>query len=185
MIEITYNLSKFLSSHSPTQNMVAAPFSPLGSLSVFDSYDETPHIGTRFPNNSVQLSRILAAPNSDELLKDLATLVSHRGVVFFTDQDIDIEKQKELGSRLGELAGKPATSKLHVHPISEQTPELTADVSVISSEGCVRFLSPLYRRFNMVTCTAVFHELTTIQLPGRAMAGTPISPLSRSPVITL
>ncbi|KAJ7915594.1 hypothetical protein B0H13DRAFT_393715 [Mycena leptocephala] len=135
MIEITYNLSKFLSSHSPTQNMVAAPFSPLGSLSVFDSYDETPHIGTRFPNNSVQLSRILTAPNSDELLKDLATLVSHRGVVFFTDQDIDIEKQKELGSRLGELAGKPATSKLHVHPISEQTPELTADVSVISSEG--------------------------------------------------
>ncbi|KAJ6516852.1 hypothetical protein C8R47DRAFT_1088518 [Mycena vitilis] len=115
--------------------MVAAPFSALGSLSVHDSRDETPHIGTRFPNKSVQLSRILAAPNSDELLKDLATLVSHRGVVFFTDQDIDIEKQKELGSRLGELAGKPATSKLHIHPISEQTPELTADVSVISSEG--------------------------------------------------
>ncbi|KAJ7472035.1 hypothetical protein FB451DRAFT_1134900 [Mycena latifolia] len=115
--------------------MVAAPFSPLGSLSVFDSYDETPHIGTRFPNKSVQLSRIFTAPNSDELLKDLATLVSHRGVVFFTDQDIGIEQQKELGTRLGELAGKPATSKLHVHPISEQTPELTADVSVISSEG--------------------------------------------------
>ncbi|KAJ6552066.1 hypothetical protein DFH09DRAFT_601285 [Mycena vulgaris] len=115
--------------------MVAAPFSALGSLSVFDSYDKTPHIGTRFPNKSVQLSGILAAPNSDELLKDLATLVSHRGVVFFTDQDIDVEKQKELGTRLGELAGKPATSKLHIHPISEQTPELTADVSVISSEG--------------------------------------------------
>ncbi|KAJ7689024.1 hypothetical protein B0H17DRAFT_1202628 [Mycena rosella] len=115
--------------------MVAAPFSPLGSLSVYDSNDETPHVGTRFPDKSVQLTRILAAPNSDELLKDLATLVSHRGVVFFTDQDIDIEKQKELGTRLGELAGKPTTSKLHVHPISEQTPELTADVSVISSEG--------------------------------------------------
>ncbi|KAJ6558282.1 hypothetical protein B0H19DRAFT_1150666 [Mycena capillaripes] len=110
--------------------MVAAPFSPLGSLSVYDSYDETPHIGTRFPNKSVQLSHILAAPNSDELLKDLATLVSHRGVVFFADQDIDIEKQKELGSRLGEFPGQ-----LHVHPISEQTPELTADVSVITSEG--------------------------------------------------
>ncbi|KAK7039400.1 taurine catabolism dioxygenase [Favolaschia claudopus] len=115
--------------------MVAAPFSPLGSLSVFDSYDETPHIGTRFPSKSVQLSRLLEAPNSDELLKDLATLVSHRGVVFFTDQDIDIEKQKELGSRLGKLAGNPATSGLHVHPVSEQTPELAADVSVISSDG--------------------------------------------------
>ncbi|KAJ7102924.1 hypothetical protein C8R44DRAFT_682352 [Mycena epipterygia] len=115
--------------------MVAAPFSALGSLSTFDSYDETPHIGTRFPSKSTQLSHILTEPNSDELLKDLATLVSHRGVVFFTDQDIDIEKQKELGRRLGELSGKPATSKLHIHPISEQTPELTADVSVISSEG--------------------------------------------------
>lgn len=118
--------------------MVAAPFSPLGSLSAFESYDETPHIGrfgTRFSNKSVQLSRLLTAPNSDELIKDLATLVSHRGVVFFIDQDIDIEQQKELGARLGELAGKPATSKLHIHPISEQTPELTADVSVISSEG--------------------------------------------------
>ncbi|KAJ7641602.1 hypothetical protein FB45DRAFT_1125527 [Roridomyces roridus] len=107
----------------------------VGSLSVYDSYDERPHIGTRFPSKSVQLSELLAAPNSDELLKDLATLVSHRGVVFFTEQDFSIEKQKELGTRLGELAGKPATSTLHVHPISEQTPELTADVSVISSEG--------------------------------------------------
>ncbi|KAJ7773654.1 taurine catabolism dioxygenase [Mycena maculata] len=115
--------------------MVAAPFSPLGSLSVYNSYDETPHIGTRFPSKSMQLSRILTAPNSDELLKDLATLVAHRGVVFFTDQDIDIVRQKELGTRLGELAGKPSTSTLHIHPISEQTPELTADVSVISSEG--------------------------------------------------
>ncbi|KAJ7725195.1 taurine catabolism dioxygenase [Mycena metata] len=115
--------------------MVAAPFSPLGSLSVYDSYDATPHVGTRFPNKTTQLSQILEAPNSDELIKDLATLVSHRGVVFFSEQDLDIEKQKELGTRLGELSGKPATSKLHVHPISEQTPELTADVSVISSEG--------------------------------------------------
>ncbi|KAJ7687661.1 hypothetical protein B0H14DRAFT_3672467 [Mycena olivaceomarginata] len=86
---------------------VAAPFSALSSLSVYDSYDETLRIGTRFPSNSVQLSAILAAPNSDELLKDLATLVSHHSVVFFTDQDIEIEKQKELGTRLGRLGGNP------------------------------------------------------------------------------
>lgn len=117
--------------------MVAAPLSFTGSLSAYESYDETTHIGTRFPNKSVQLSQLLNAPNSDELIKDLATLVSHRGVVFFTDQDIEIGQQKELGRRLGELSGKPSTSKLHVHPISEETPELGADVSVISSEGCV------------------------------------------------
>ncbi|KAJ7869671.1 hypothetical protein B0H13DRAFT_1635176 [Mycena leptocephala] len=38
--------------------------------------------------------------------------VAHHGVVLFTDQDIDHETQRELGRRLGELAGKPATSTL-------------------------------------------------------------------------
>ena len=116
---------------------VMAAHSLLGSLSSFESYDNTPHIGTTFPDRSVQLARLLTANNSDELIKDLATLVSHRGVVFFTDQDIGIEQQKELANRLGELSGKPATSKLHRHPISEDTPELGADVSVISSTGYV------------------------------------------------
>ncbi|KAJ7280051.1 hypothetical protein C8J57DRAFT_1301503 [Mycena rebaudengoi] len=128
------DLTAFISQYHPT-NMVAAPFASESSLSHFDSFDETPHVGTTFPSKRTQLSEILSAPNSDELLKDLATLVSHRGVVFFKDQDLDINKQKELGTRLGELSGKPATSKLHVHPISEDTPELTADVSVISSAG--------------------------------------------------
>ncbi|KAF9467603.1 taurine catabolism dioxygenase [Collybia nuda] len=118
-----------------SHTMVAAPKSFLGSLSAFESYDTTVHIGTTFPNKSLQLSKLLTAPNSDELIKDLATLVSHRGVVFLTDQDIAIEQQKELGTRLGELSGKPATSKLHKHPISEDTPELGADVSVITSTG--------------------------------------------------
>ncbi|KAJ7074751.1 taurine catabolism dioxygenase [Mycena amicta] len=122
--------------------MVAAPASPipssapLGALSAYDSYDVTAHIGTRFPDKSTtQLSRLLAAPNSDELIKDLATLVSHRGVVFFSEQDITLDQQKELGRRLGRLAGNPASSGLHVHPISEDTPEIASDVSVISSEG--------------------------------------------------
>lgn len=117
--------------------MVASSF--LGSLKDFESYDNTPHIGTTFPDRFVQLSKLLAANNADELIKDLATLVSHRGVVFFTDQDIEIAQQKELATRLGELSGKPATSKLHKHPISEDTPELGAEVSVISSIGCALY----------------------------------------------
>ncbi|KAF8144111.1 taurine catabolism dioxygenase [Mycena galopus ATCC 62051] len=120
--------------------MVPTPAVALGSLKIFPSCDETPHLGTRFPN-TVQLSQILSSSNSDELLKDLATLVSHRGVVFFTDQDLDIEKQRELGTRLGELVGKPATSKLHVYPNSyrnsELDDELPPDVVKISSEGGV------------------------------------------------
>ncbi|ESK83005.1 family taurine [Moniliophthora roreri MCA 2997] len=115
---------------------VNSPFSSapvLGSLNVYESYDNTPHIGTSFP--AVQLSELLKHPDSDVLLKDLAHLVSYRGVVFFRDQDITIDKQLELGERLGRLSGKPATSTLHKHPISEDTPELSAEVSVISSIG--------------------------------------------------
>lgn len=113
--------------------------SVLGSLNNLGSYDTTTHIGTTFPNKTVQLSQLLEAPNSDELIRDLATLVSHRGVVFFTDQDMTMEQQRALGTRLGELSGKPESSKLHKHPISEETPELGVEVSVISSLGCASF----------------------------------------------
>ncbi|KIJ58475.1 hypothetical protein HYDPIDRAFT_34157, partial [Hydnomerulius pinastri MD-312] len=106
-----------------------------GSLSDLPAYDVTSHIGTRFYDSSVQLSKLMRAENADELLKDLATLVAHRGVVFFRDQDIPIDQQLVLAQRLGELSGKPASSKLHRHPISENTSELGAEVSVISSMG--------------------------------------------------
>lgn len=106
-------------------------------LTVYESIDDTPLVGTSFPSPNVQLSAILKAPNSDELIKDLALLVSERCVVFFSNQDLNIDQQKELGTRLGELSGKPRTSKLHIHPISEDVPELGKDVSIISSEGLV------------------------------------------------
>ena len=121
--------------------MAPAPFSLLGSLSAFDARDETPAIGTLFPSPNVQLADILAAPDSDTFIRDLATLTSHRGVVFFKSQHLSAEQLKELGARLGELSGKPLSSTLHKHPISEETPELGADVSVISSEGCVSLYS--------------------------------------------
>ncbi|KIP11243.1 hypothetical protein PHLGIDRAFT_83668 [Phlebiopsis gigantea 11061_1 CR5-6] len=115
--------------------MVAAPTPQATSLARFDPADETAHIGTSFPSEDVQLSAWLAADNSDELIRDLARLVSHRGVVFFKNQDLTIEQQKQLGLRLGQLTGRPAESSLHKHPISESTPELGADTSVISSMG--------------------------------------------------
>jgi alpha-ketoglutarate-dependent taurine dioxygenase len=67
----------------------------------------------------------------------LTFLVSQRGVVFFRRQgDVDNELQKELVQRLGELSGKPSTSKLHIHPISNSGRELGGkddEISVISS----------------------------------------------------
>lgn len=117
--------------------MVAAPFSLLGSLSQFENRDETLHIGTRFSSTSTQLSQFLTASNSKDLITDLATLVSHRGVVFFTEQDITLAQQTQLANLMGEYSGRPKTSKLHRHPISEDTGETSAEVSVIDSKGLV------------------------------------------------
>lgn len=145
-IEINEKLSKLNLTGSP------APLKLGNSLDKYPHTDSTPTIGTEF-ERGVQLSELLKAPNADELIRDLAILgeskttvflirvsiltssiVSQRGVVFFRDQDINIEDQKILGTKLGELSGKPDTSKLHVHPITEESSELGDEVSVISSE---------------------------------------------------
>jgi hypothetical protein len=115
--------------------MAPAPPSLAGSLAQFEPVDLTAHVGTAFQDSQVQLSALLKAPNSDELIADLARLVSHRGVVFFMKQDITLPEQKILGLKLGQLTGRPESSGLHKHPISEDTPELGADTSVISNEG--------------------------------------------------
>lgn len=68
--------------------------------------------------------------------------MSQRGVVFFRDQDLTIDEQKKLGTKLGELSGKPASSKLHIHPITEETSELGDEISVISSERNRQYVTP-------------------------------------------
>ena len=73
---------------------------------------------------------------------DSRATVSQRGVVFFRDQDINIEEQKLLGTKLGELTGKPASSKLHIHPVTEESSELGDEISVISSERNRKYIIP-------------------------------------------
>ena len=126
----------------PIRHFASMSSVELPSISYIAQRDETPAIGTRFmdPNTS-QLSRWLADANSDNIIKELAILVARRGVVFFPEQDITIEQQKSLAHRMGELTGRPASSGLHKHPISPDTPELK-DVSAISSMGCVVFETP-------------------------------------------
>lgn len=68
-------------------------------------------------------------------------------MVFFRNQDIDIEAQKVLGQRLGELTGKPESSKLHRHALAnskrgiavDENGKLDDEVSVISSEQNRKF----------------------------------------------
>ncbi|KAH8687728.1 putative alpha-ketoglutarate-dependent taurine dioxygenase [Tricladium varicosporioides] len=112
------------------------PLKLSGALDHFESFDVTPVIGREF--KGVNLAKWLRAPNSDDLIRDLAITISQRGVVFFRKQDeVTDELQKELVQRLGELSGKPETSKLHIHPVSNSGRELGGNddqISIISSE---------------------------------------------------
>ncbi|KAI4231923.1 MAG: hypothetical protein L6R40_007578 [Gallowayella cf. fulva] len=112
-----------------------APLELKGVLNKFKSFDVTPVIGREFKDGD--LAEWLRAPNSDELLRELAITISQRGVVFFRAQDnLDDNLQKELAQRLGELSGKPNTSKLHIHPVSNSSREGGGDddeISIISS----------------------------------------------------
>jgi alpha-ketoglutarate-dependent taurine dioxygenase len=71
--------------------------------------------------------------------------VSRRGVVFFRKQDnITDALQKELVQRLGALSGKPSTSGLHIHPVSNSGRALGGtddEISVISSEQAKKIYS--------------------------------------------
>jgi alpha-ketoglutarate-dependent taurine dioxygenase len=61
--------------------------------------------------------------------------VSRRGVCFFRNQDITGQQMTELGRKIGQLSGHPDSSSLHVHPLSEEVPELGGGViAEISSE---------------------------------------------------
>ncbi|KAF2638925.1 alpha-ketoglutarate-dependent sulfonate dioxygenase [Massarina eburnea CBS 473.64] len=124
-------------SKTDSGSRLSAPLKYTGSLDQYEHFDVTPVIGEEFPK--LQLTDILS---DDNKLRDLAILVSQRGVVFFRNQDIGIDDQKVLGQKLGELTGKPETSKLHRHALSnskrgiavDENGKLDDEVSVISSD---------------------------------------------------
>ena len=61
--------------------------------------------------------------------------------MFFRNQNLNIDDQKILGQKLGELTGKPSTSKLHKHALYNASRGLKIDehgraddeISIISS----------------------------------------------------
>ncbi|MCJ1311351.1 hypothetical protein MMC25_005022 [Agyrium rufum] len=111
------------------------PLKLSGALEQFKSFDVTPVIGREYSN--ANLAEWLRAPNSDDLIRDLAITVSQRGVVFFRAQDgLDDNLQKELAQRLGELTGKPKSSTLHIHPVVNSSRKFGGsdnEISIISS----------------------------------------------------
>ncbi|KAJ7785437.1 taurine catabolism dioxygenase [Mycena olivaceomarginata] len=112
----------------------------LPSISSIAQRDETPAIGTRFLDpTTAQLSQWLTDANSDNIIRELA--IWSLDVAWYSSLSrISESTSRNSSSSMGELTGRPASSSLHKHPISAQTPELGKDVSVISSMGCVVFI---------------------------------------------
>ncbi|KAK4503110.1 hypothetical protein PRZ48_006537 [Zasmidium cellare] len=125
--------------HSNGNGVKTTPLKPTGVLDHYEHFDLTPVIGREFPN--VDLVEWLKAPNADELLTELAYTISSRGVVYFRKQDnLTNDLQKELVHRMGQLAGKPSTSTLHIHPVLNSEGEVDEkrdpdqQISTISSK---------------------------------------------------
>lgn len=91
------------------------PLQQTGVLEEYEYAESTPVIGREYP--TLQAKELLNAPNSDDLLRELAIITSRRGVVFLRNQDLTPQEQKDFTHRLGQAAGKPSTSGLHIHPI--------------------------------------------------------------------
>lgn len=153
---------------SPT----ASTYTPLkysGSLDAHASFDVTPIIGREFP--SLQLSSILS---SDDQIRDLAILISERGVVFFRNQSLTISEQKLLANKLGLLTGKPSTSGLHRHALFnskrgaavDSAGTLDDEVSIISSKQFQRFYGERYSPKSTVLASDGWHaDITFERIP--------------------
>jgi hypothetical protein len=112
-------------------SFITKPPPSIRSLSIINHIS---HFTTKFKTRH-QLSQILTAPNSDDLIRELAILISRRGVVFFRNQDITVQQQLELVDRLASLTGRPKGHGLHIHPLlnSDQKTKLNDEVQVITS----------------------------------------------------
>lgn len=109
-----------------------APLTPSGLLDkLYSSEELTPAIGRVYTD--IQLRDVLNHEKADELLRDIAIIISRRGVVFFKAQDLSAEEQKYITDRIGHLAGKPSSSGLHVHPVFN--PEREGKDQIVDDKG--------------------------------------------------
>jgi len=148
------------------------PLEYSGSLDNFEHTEVTPVVGRLYPN--VQIRDLLEAQNARQLLQDLAYTISHRGVVFFRNQDLTIAEQKELVRQVSELSGKPKASGLHIAPLFKSPDNEPADaegnfdpeVFVVSNKAQVKLFKDMPHR-NTVTDAAIgWHtDLTFEQVP--------------------
>jgi hypothetical protein len=88
-----------------------------GSLDHLEYVEVTPIIGREY--TKVKIRDILHADNAEEQLRDLAVIISERGVVFFRENqdDLAVNDLKKFTDLVGKLSGRPKENGLHVHPL--------------------------------------------------------------------
>lgn len=121
----------------PVEALKAAAAARKADLSQFSNFQNTPVIGTEFTSHSVDGKPVLNIQDvlkSPEQLAALGRLVSERGVVFFRKARISTEEQKALVQALGVAGGKPATSGLHVHPMTQPASEFGDEITHVSNK---------------------------------------------------
>lgn len=117
----------------PTTTSYPKPLKLTGILDQYESFEVTPAIGREYPH--LQIKDLLDAPNSDELLRELAIITSRRGAVFFRSQDLTPAEQKDFTDQVAALAGRPQENGLHIHPILNS--ERDADQIPLDRDGTV------------------------------------------------
>ncbi|KAF2660424.1 taurine catabolism dioxygenase [Lophiostoma macrostomum CBS 122681] len=128
------------------------PLKYSGSLDHLPFFEITPIIGREYP--TVKVTDILNAPNAEEQIRDLAIIISERGVIFFRDQDdLNIADQKRFCDLVGKLSGRPEENGLHVHPIYRDPGNLTLpdgstdeNIYVINSEAQKKIYKTMAKR---------------------------------------
>ncbi|KAB8074197.1 hypothetical protein BDV29DRAFT_191104 [Aspergillus leporis] len=118
--------------HEQSRPRLSQPLEYSGTLDSYTSNDLTPVIGREY--YGVQVADILKSEECDRIIKDLAVMISKRGVVFLRNQALTPQEMRQFGEKLSVLAGCPESSELHVHPLTEEGSELGDQISVISSE---------------------------------------------------
>jgi len=99
---------------------------PNHSLDKFKYFEVTTVLGREYVD--VKIPDLLTAPNSDELLQDLAYTIASRGVVFFRNQsEMTHAQHKEFVLRIHKLAGQPKESGFHTHPSVEAGQDVDLD----------------------------------------------------------
>lgn len=88
-----------------------------GSLDHLEYVEVTPIIGREY--TKAKIKDILTADNSEEQIRDLAVIISERGVVFFrqNQDNLSVEDLKHFTDMVGKLSGRPKENGLHVHPL--------------------------------------------------------------------